>query len=171
MSRFRDDLDELSDESADEAVEAPEQTNKKRKPGPTPNLTALQELGFRSGPSVLLVPDKPREDATEVAWTWCVHSIFPLGSLRESVCQGTLQEQFCRHIDQADRTQYLSQQGHTRTVINTNFWLWTCRGKGERREEEEETPEERERTRSAANASAEEAAKHGRLRQQQARQH
>ena len=68
LCRFGDGLDGLSeDESEDEAAELP--TAKKGKPDREPDLAALEELGYKSGPSVLLVPDRPA-DGGEPAWNW-----------------------------------------------------------------------------------------------------
>ena len=67
--RFKDALDGLSeDESEDEPETKPESAAKKSKPDKDPDLAALEGLGYKSGPSVLLVPD--RTAAGETSWEW-----------------------------------------------------------------------------------------------------
>lgn len=67
MSRYGDDLeDELSDDEPEEVEQA---SVKRSKASKEPDLNTLHELGFQSGPSVLLVPNKPAEGA-EPSWEW-----------------------------------------------------------------------------------------------------
>lgn len=60
-------MDDLSDEESEEEVEPEKpEPSKKAKTGKEPDLAALENLGYRSGPSVLLVPDT----AAESSWAW-----------------------------------------------------------------------------------------------------
>eukprot|EP00884_Botryococcus_braunii_P003548 jgi/Botrbrau1/13194/Bobra.0351s0007.1 len=70
MSKYMDTLGELSEDSEESELEAPERpTLKKRKPAQAavPDPDTLQEMGFQT-PSVLLIPEKP--DVVEPNWEW-----------------------------------------------------------------------------------------------------
>ncbi|KAK9804156.1 hypothetical protein WJX73_006172 [Symbiochloris irregularis] len=104
MSRFKDDLDDLSDEESEDEPEAVKpKPIKKAKTGKDPDLAALESLGYKSGPSVLLVP----ETLAESSWEWGA------GEKKEEV-QESLAEREHNRAAANSAAEDAARQGHER---------------------------------------------------------